>query len=428
MLIHAVTQTTMGNVYILNDDDDLRVGAGVVLQSTYTDPVSHTGADAIISWFGAHKITVLGTVYGADEAINLAGCLPAQTVIIGATGQLYGGGDGVVEDADGVILDGAGSVLRNAGLIHAYGSAVATVVLDGTTMTISNSGTMYGRVSGIWHKFGNGTMNFTNTGTVESPNASFLGAGSVDKVTNRGVMIGKVDLGGGDDAYLGRFGQVSGDILGGAGNDRFVPGLFADIIDGGDGFDTVDLSAEVTAITIDLTTPGGFTGAAALGDSYLSIEYIRTGSGADLLIGDGSANSFHAGAGSDTLSGGAGDDTLMGGASRDYLTGGAGADSFQFLTTGGNCDVIDDFASGQDVILLKALAFGYGAATGLLSADDFVISAVRNGAQDASDHFIFCSTTTMLWYDADGNGAGGQVLIADLQAGASLTAADIVFI
>ena len=427
MLIEATTQTVLGNVYILNNDDDLNVAANVTLRSTYLDADTRTGADAIISWWGTHRITVSGTIYGADEAINLVGCTTAQTVIINAGGRLFGGGDGVVEDADGVIMDGFGSTLSNAGQITAWGSAVSAIVLDNSTMTITNSGSMYGRVSGIWHKFGNGVLNFTNTGTVESPNASYLGGESSDNVTNRGLMIGTVDLGGGADLYDGRTGRVTGTILGGNGDDRFVAGNYGDNINGGDGFDRLDLSAQTASLTINLANGALNVGTVVAGDSYSGIEAILTGSGSDRLTGDDLANDLSSGSNYDTLIGGAGDDDLNGGAGKDTMTGGTGADDFLFLTNALSGDLITDFSGAEDQIVLEGSAFGYGSTTGVLSAADFVISSTRS-ARDASDHFIYRTTDNTLWYDVDGNGWRGPVMIADLQSGASLNASMIEFI
>lgn len=427
MLIKATSQTTLGNVYILGNDDDILVGETVTIQCTYSDPVTHTGADAIITWSGTHTITVKGTIIGADEAINLAGCVTAQTVKIAATGRLFSG-DGIVHDADGVILDGVGTVMKNAGEIHALGSAVSALVPDAGTMTISNSGVMYGEVSGIWHKFGNGVLNFTNSGRVESPVASFLGGMSTDNVRNAGQMIGLVDLGGGNDRYDGRGGSVTGSVLGGAGDDVFVAGNAVDVFDGGDGIDTLDLSLLKLAVRIDLTTPAMNSGTPVVGDSYTGIENFIFGTKADVMVGDGSANRIEGRDGSDTLNGGGGDDVLIGGLKADRLTGGAGADQFVFTALADRGDTITDFVLGEDVIVLAASAFGYGATTGALSADDFVSATSEWAAADATDHFIWRTTDATLWFDADGNGAGGPVYLCRLQAGATLTAAGIEFI
>lgn len=428
MLIDATTQTTLGNVYILTGDNDLHVGAGVTLQSTYVDPVNRTGADAVISWTGTHAITVEGTIHGADEAINLVGCLTAQTVIINSGGQLFGGGDGVVEDADGVILDGAGSSLSNAGHITAWGSAISAIVPDNSTMTLINSGSMFGRVAGVWHKFGTGELTFTNTGTVKSPKASFLGGESTDTVLNQGAMIGKVSLGGGNDLYSGRNGHVSGMILGGNGDDRFITGGHADRINGGEGIDTLDLSAVTSAVTINLGAQASNAGVTVFRDIYTSVECILSGKGADLLTGDAADNVLNGAANHDTLSGGDGDDELIGGTGRDNLTGGNGSDRFVFLINTGTGDIIADFTDGADKIVLEGAAFGYGEASGGLSAADFMVSSIKNGALDASDHFIFRPKDATLWYDVDGNGSISAVMIADLQSGATLSAASIEFI
>jgi hypothetical protein len=60
----------------------------------------------------------------------------------------------------------------------------------------------------------------------------------------------------------------------------------------------------------------------------------------------------------------------------------------------------------------------------VLAASRFIARA-DNLAQDADDRFIFRTTDTTLWWDDDGKGGHAAVLIADLQAGAALTAADI---
>ena len=48
-----------------------------------------------------------------------------------------------------------------------------------------------------------------------------------------------------------------------------------------------------------------------------------------------------------------------------------------------------------------------------------------NRAQDADDRCIFRTTATTLWFNENGNVAGGLVMVANLQASAVVTAADI---
>ena len=49
-------------------------------------------------------------------------------------------------------------------------------------------------------------------------------------------------------------------------------------------------------------------------------------------------------------------------------------------------------------------------------------------AQDADDRFIFDTTDRSLWFDIDGNGVVAAVMIADLQALATFSVADISLI
>jgi hypothetical protein len=123
-----------------------------------------------------------------------------------ASGVLLSG-DGVVYDADGIILDGIGSTITNAGLIDSTGSAGSLNVREEGTTTVTNSGTMNGDVAGIWHKCGLGTLVVTNTRTNSSANHAILGGYSEDLITNRGTMIGIVDLGGGNDILDNRGGK-----------------------------------------------------------------------------------------------------------------------------------------------------------------------------------------------------------------------------
>jgi Ca2+-binding RTX toxin-like protein len=300
-------------------------------------------------------------------------------------------------------------------------------VRDAGTTTVSNSGTMVGRVAGIWHKFGIGTFIIDNSGTIESPNNAILGGASADIVTNTGTLRGTVDLAGGNDVLVNKGGTIIGSILGGDGDDRFVLGLTAEAIDGGAGFDTLDLSSYTKGMRIDLGTPANNYGIAILGDTYTGIEGILGTSRSDTLVGDTGDNLLIGNGSYDNLNGGAGMDTLEGGTSIDSLTGGEGADMFLFRTKVGANDKLLDFTAGEDHIQLEGSAFSYGDATGTISADDFVTGSTR-AVYDASDRFVFRTTDRTLWYDADGLGGVGAVVIARVQIGAVLTVADLLLI
>jgi Ca2+-binding RTX toxin-like protein len=136
-------------------------------------------------------------------------------------------------------------------------------------------------------------------------------------------------------------------ITGGAGDDRITMLVTAgngDIIDAGDGTDTLVLSGVVPGdhvLTVDLSSStdqvasiGGMADALTqrnfenLDASGIGSSVTATGSGGDnVLIGSKGNDSLDGGAGNDMLTGGAGNDTLTGGAGNDTLDGGAGADS-----------------------------------------------------------------------------------------------------
>jgi Ca2+-binding RTX toxin-like protein len=121
-----------------------------------------------------------------------------------------------------------------------------------------------------------------------------------------------------------------------------------------------------------------------------------------------------------------GANTLNGGAGGDYLAGFGGADNFAFTTAlgGGNVDHLADFSAVDDTILLENAVFT-GLANGALPASAFVAGAA---AADADDRIVYNGATGQIFFDADGNGAGAQVLFATVNAGTVLTASDFMVI
>jgi Ca2+-binding RTX toxin-like protein len=258
----------------------------------------------------------------------------------------------------------------------------------------------------------------------------------------------------GDDFINGGWGDDT--IYGGAGNDRIIDGPGIDFLYGGDGIDTFERDwthLNGTEFVMDFSFILGLQ--AAVGgtpeqaDKFFGIEnytcfgliggiftgnevanVIRTDLGVDTLIGNGGDDGLYAGGARDVLDGGSGRDTLNGGSGRDTMTGGAGNDQFHFNAPGDGGDKITDFSSqavgNNDAVYLTAAAFG-GLGIGQLAAGRFVARG-DNLAQDGNDRFIFDTVKTELWYDRNGDRAGGLTLLADLQAGATMTAADIFLI
>ncbi|MGB8813618.1 MAG: hypothetical protein WCC57_10565, partial [Paracoccaceae bacterium] len=81
----------------------------------------------------------------------------------------------------------------------------------------------------------------------------------------------------------------------------------------------------------------------------------------------------------------------------------------------------------DDRFVIRAAGFGAGLVAGALNPNLF-FSGPSNIAGGAEDRFVFNTTTTALWFDSNGSAAGGLTLLVDLQAGATMTAADILLI
>ena len=257
-------------------------------------------------------------------------------------------------------------------------------------------------------------------------------------------------------------------LNGGAGNDLILTLADGDWLIGGTGVDTLAFAGPA-GVAVSL-----FRGTSGADISFSGFENLRGSAGADNFSGDAAANVLDGGAGNDVLSGfggndqlfgadgadilygndgadqlfggagddvlrgagqndglygGSGQDVLRGGSGIDVLNGGLGNDFFDFLSLADaltGLDVITDFGNvvGNNDMIRVASSFGAGLTVGALAPGRFV-SHATNLALDADDRLIFRTTDATLWFDSNGSATGGLTLLADLQAGALLTAADI---
>jgi Ca2+-binding RTX toxin-like protein len=211
-------------------------------------------------------------------------------------------------------------------------------------------------------------------------------------------------------------GQGGLDILrGGGGND---------VLDGGSGIldwaDYIDKTAAVS-VTLNGATNAVVTVGGVAEGTLRNIENVQGGSANDMLVGDGQANE---------LRGQGGDDVLAGGAGNDILLGGVGGDQFVFntaLNAATNVDQVTDFNVAADTMVLENAIFTLIAGAGTLTAAQFVANATGT-AQDADDRIVYETDTGKLFYDSNGNAAGGATQFAQLAAGLALTNADFFII
>jgi hypothetical protein len=150
---------------------------------------------------------------------------------------------------------------------------------------------------------------------------------------------------------------------GGAGDDIIVASAVANVIDGGAGTNTVSYESSTAGVKVDLYLNQGFNNDAA-GDTYLNIQNATGGAGDDTFVGNGVANSFEGGTGSNTISyehsgaavkinlttgsgsqgdaagdryyniqnaiGGLGNDTIVGSSATNAIDGGAGVNTVSY--------------------------------------------------------------------------------------------------
>ena len=373
---------------ILKDGNDVIAG-----RDGNDDLYGMGGNDTLLGELGDDRLFG-GTESGDDRLDGGAG-----------NDALYGG------DGNDLMFGGLGNDRIDGGLgsdrANFTGTVAATVNLSVLTAQVTGYGT--DTLAGIEH-LSSGSGNDRLTGDALG-NSLVSGAGN-----------DTVDGGAGNDA-----------IYGGDGNDLMFGGLGNDRIDGGLGSDrayfigTVAATVNLSVLTAQVTGYGT--------DTLAGIEHLSSGSGNDRLTGNALGNSLISGTGNDTVNGGAGNDVLYGGAGNDLLTGGAGNDRFSYAAQTEAGDRVSDFIAADDTFVFQTIGFNVfqagsfsNLALGTLNAASFRTGST-NVAADGNDFFIFRTTDTTLWFDADGNGTQrSAILIADLQTGATMSALDVLLI
>lgn len=202
----------------------------------------------------------------------------------------------------------------------------------------------------------------------------FMGSGSSEVVFGRD----------GNDTIYGQAGTDR--LYGGDGDDKLYGGSGTDVLYGGNGKDVLN------------------------GD--IGNDTLYGDAAADTLNGGDGNDSLYGGSDGDFLYGGAGADVLNGGAHTDILYGGAGADVFVFRNTDTGADLIKDFRASEG----DKLDF-----SNIIANPDAVSSAIEDFV-----HTTTINNQTIIFIDADGQGAGQAVAVAVLDNTASLDVAQLV--
>jgi Ca2+-binding RTX toxin-like protein len=332
--------------------------------------------------------------YG-DLTIRLDG---GVNVGAAAVGDTYVGIEGLVGGAGNDMIYG------NAAANYLYGSQGTNQLWGGAgaDQHYGGTGIDFARYDDANH--GNLTIRLDG-----SPN---VGAAAVGD-TYQGIegLVG----GAGNDMIVGN--AATNYLYGGEGNDQIWGGAGSDAHIGGNGTDYARYDdANHGNLTLRLDAASLNVGAAAVGDTYTGIEGLVGGLGNDVIVGNASNNSLFGGGGADYIDARAGNDTM---------SGGAGSDRFVFATAlnaANNVDTIADFAHAvDDIVLSQAIFAGIGVT---LDASEFQIGLTDS----ATDRIIYNNITGQLFYDSNGNAAGGMTQFATVTAGTVLDIGDFVMV
>ncbi len=339
----TAVQSTGDDVRIVNDGTFLTTGVAIV----------STGADAVIINKSYIESNMALSLDGVNADVTNFGALVADSTAIKSIGDHATIlNQSFIDGKTAFNSSGQFADFTNNGTITARRTAI---ISTGDDATIVNNAVLKGKVAfystgddahltnghiasgtsktdAAVQLLGTGTTYFTNTHEVHARSGTVIqGGNGVEVIRNTHWLDGNVSLGGGDDVFNTIYGDVSGIVRGGRGNDTYVIDDLTRIREGnGQGIDTVKSVYDYT-----------------LGDNFenlvLTSKYDTTGKGNNL------ANDLKGGKGDNALFGFGGRDHLDGGSGDDRLTGGGGKDLFVFENDHGK-DTVTDFENGKDHI------------------------------------------------------------------------------
>jgi len=357
--------------------------------------ISGTGnaGDNILTGNSANNI-----LNGGSGNDNLNGGAGKDTLIGGA------GNDTYIVDSTDIISEGANGGTDTIESSVTY--TIATLInIENLTLT--------------------GTADINGTGNVLS---NIITGNIANNILDGGAGNDNLNGGAGNDILIGGAGN---DILiGGADDDIYVVDSTTDTIteDVEGGTDTIESSFTYTIEDIANVENLTLTGTADIDGTGNAENNVITGNIAN--------NTLNGGDGDDILDGGDGDDILTGGLGSNNLFGGEGNDQFVFSgftpfnTTDNGVDIIADFTTGTDQLVLSKTVFDFltsDVGIGLSDPLDFDYVEDDELAGDSTARIVYSLGSGSLFYNQDadtaGFGTGGQFAVVDF-----LTADDFVII
>jgi Ca2+-binding RTX toxin-like protein len=371
-------------------------GDDMLLGTPEDDMIDALGGDDIVYGRESNDIVVGGD--GDDTLLGGAG----NDILYGGAGRdrLFGGhgndilfgGDGddqlYGEDGDDVLIAGAGNDTASGG--HGDDKLFGEAGVDVLTGDAGND-----LIDG-----GDGD--------------DTLSGGTGDDVVIAGAGNDKVVAGPSPEEVRNADGSAAAVIASSDGNDHYQ---------GGEGYDSLDVSALLDDVVIDLAE-GRANGREIGHDIIQGFEAVIGGAGNDRITGDAQQNRLSGGLGDDTLTGGAGDDVVEGGEGDDRVVvvlvaegdgddryeGGAGFDTYDAGATLSGVVIDLDTGKACGIEIGCDDVDGFEAAIGGLGGDVLVASAQVNVlvGGEGNDIFVFRSIAALHngGYSSDG-AAGG---------------------
>ena len=180
------------------------------------------------------------------------------------------------------------------------------------------------------------------------------------------------------------------------------------------GEDTADYTGASSAITVNLYAGSAMDGDGGV-DTLISIENVIGSDHADVITGNDR------------------DNIIVGGEGADVLIGGDGADQFFFGGLSETGDMIEDFLSGTDTVVLDANAFVLTAGDVIEGENFSVITGAFDGT-DAGDNsaftngdaaLVYSEEDAALYYDSNGSAQDGYSVVATFTGGTRLAEDDV---
>ena len=380
----------------------------------FIDAASVTTMEVILEGLAGNDTLIGGslndTLKGLNNDDSLVGNDGNDSLIGGNGNDTLVGGNG-----NDTIFGGSGT-----DLVMAEGDSNFTLTNTGLTSSVTGTDSLGGIEQAL----------ITVTGTSDR---SLLAGGTNIKVTLQGALGNDTIIGGGKNDFL--VGNDGNDNLkGNNGNDELLGGAGNDTITGGNGNDTMFGGSGSDRLFESINSNFLLTDTQLIARGADTIDGFETAN----LVGGENNNTIDASAvttmnltlngngGNDTIVGGANQDFITGGTGSDVLIGGGGSDRFIFRNLSELGDTIGDFAPGADRINISASGFGGGLSFNqLLSESQFTIGT---SATDSEDRFIYNDANGTLFFDADGNGSGSQVTVANLSNSPTINNKDIFII